>query len=254
LRAEPIQFSYVIRPAGASVREAARVRLPVTPMPLVYRPEQTGLLGVSNMSVTGRCRVVTGDEDLGDYAEAGKFKPVLFLTGGVVRAHAIERGYLPSAELLMEFPPLPGLPANPSMWRVVYADSVNAGDGDAEHAVDGSPETHWHTQWSDAKPPHPHEIVIDMGESLRLIGFTLLPRQDMTNGRIRHYGFYLSADGKSWGDPVIADEFTNSPQLQTVLFPAPAEGRFLRLVAKDEWSGRPYTTIAEIRGLVQSQP
>ena len=80
-------------------------------------------------------------------------------------------------------------------WKVVYADSEeNFAEGDlAENAIDGKPDTFWHTLWSAPHPSHPHTLVIDFGAEKDIAGVRLLPRQDSPNGRIKDYRLYLSA-------------------------------------------------------------
>ena len=104
----------------------------------------------------------------------------------------------------------------------------------------------WHTNWSSTREKHPHEIQIDLGETVTLIGFTQLPRQGQSNGRIRHYKFYAGTNADNWGDSVTQGTFANTNELQTVRFDAPIKARFIKLVALDEWSNQYYTTIAEL--------
>ena len=131
-------------------------------------------------------------------------------------------------------------------WRVIFVDSFEAGEGEMIHAIDGKPDTFWHTQWSGGAKRPPHEIQIDLGRSQKLAGFTYLPRQNQDNGRIGKYEFFISTDGKDWGKPVAAGEFRNSTRLQTVNFQTPVEGRFIRLVALSEVRDREWTTVAEL--------
>src|SRR5665213_1802914 len=82
---------------------------------------------------------------------------------------------------------------------VVKVDSEEtAGEnGAATNAVDGNPETFWHTEWQDANPEPPHEIILKMDEATAIKGFTYLPRQDESDhGLIKDYEFYVSDDGK----------------------------------------------------------
>ncbi len=77
-------------------------------------------------------------------------------------------------------------------WSVVYVTSEETGDdGHAENVFDLQPTTIWHSRWKGAKPRHPHAIVIDMGEIREIAGLRYLPRQDMPNGRIKDFRFFL---------------------------------------------------------------
>ena len=138
-----------------------------------------------------------------------------------------------------------------SKWKVVFASSEQPSHGEGkEKAIDGDPNTIWHSRWTPDKPKHPHEIHIDLGETLMLKGFTYLPRQaDHLTGAMIHYEFYVSSDGKSWGKPTAKGEFSNiknNPVDQVVTFEKAVEGRFIRLVGLDEVNGKPYTSAAEI--------
>nr|MDA3821226.1 discoidin domain-containing protein [Bacteroidales bacterium] len=88
-----------------------------------------------------------------------------------------------------------------SKWILLSVDSEDTygGGNPAVNAFDENPGTFWFTQWSGGQPPHPHEIVIDMNETLNFIGFSYLPRQDgKTNGMIEEYEFYISSDNVTW--------------------------------------------------------
>lgn len=127
---------------------------------------------------------------------------------------------------------------------------VDGEDGKAANAVDGDPETVWHTQWQDANPEHPHEIVIQITPAVRIKGLTYLPRQnDSDHGNIREYDIYVSTDGKEFGKPVRSGTFAGGKERKTVAF-VPVQAGFIKLVARSEISGRPWTSAAEI-GIVQ---
>ena len=70
------------------------------------------------------------------------------------------------------------------------ANTENAGY-EADKAVDGDTSTIWHTQWEPESAEHPHELTVDLGQSLLLGEITLIPRQDMGTGRITKGKLYL---------------------------------------------------------------
>jgi len=80
----------------------------------------------------------------------------------------------------------------------------------------------------------PVDFVIDLGESYNITGFKYLPDQGRWNpGIIFNYEFYISSDGKKWGNPVSAGEFSNilnSPVWQTKSF-EPTSGRYVKFCA-----------------------
>ncbi len=132
-----------------------------------------------------------------------------------------------------------------STWRVVRADSVQGGEGEKEHAIDGDPSTFWHTNYTSTREPMPHEIDVDLGQLLNLVGFRYLARQDSVNGRIGRYEFYVSPDGRQW-QQVKSGTFENHTRWQEVFFDQPQQGRYIRLKALDEHGGSYYTTVAEL--------
>jgi hypothetical protein len=143
-------------------------------------------------------------------------------------------------------------PAVPPVFHnglaVIRVDSAEtAGEDDkGENAVDGNPDTIWHTQWQDANPEHPHEIVIQLETPGTLKGFTYLPRQgDNDHGDIKGYEFFVSSDGQNFGEPLVKGEFDASKELKTVPF-APTACRFIKLKALSEVNNEAWTSAAEI--------
>lgn len=132
-------------------------------------------------------------------------------------------------------------------WKVVSFTSEEAGEGRAEAAIDGDPETYWHTRWSKDETKNPHELVVDFGAGKRLSGLRLLPRQDGgINGRIAKCEIFLSADGKHWGEPAFSGTLPNSPNWTRVRFSEAKEARFLKLVVLSEANGGPWASLAEL--------
>ena len=137
---------------------------------------------------------------------------------------------------------------NKIVLTVVKVDSEEtAGEnGSGTNAVDGNPNTFWHTQWQDASPEHPHEIIIELTPPSTIKGFTYLPRQDdIDNGSIKDYEFYVSDDGTDFGQPVKKGTFGTGKEMITVTFEA-KKCRFIRLKATSEINDAAWTSAAEI--------
>lgn len=78
-------------------------------------------------------------------------------------------------------------------WKVIYADSEElvGESGGADNVIDNQPVTMWHTQWEGGStPPHPHQVVIDLGKVQDVSAILYLPRADSKNGRIKEYRVY----------------------------------------------------------------
>ena len=161
---------------------------------------------------------------------------------GTVEAVAEVAGFIRSAVTLHEFPF--ALPRD--TWKIVSVDSEQAGEGEAAHAIDGKPDTYWHTRWQGTAPRPPHELVIDLGVKAELTGVTLLPRQDNVNGRIKDCEIYTSLDGKAWGAAAAKASLKGGSGLERILFGAPRAVKFIRLLVLSEATGNPWTALAEL--------
>jgi hypothetical protein len=140
--------------------------------------------------------------------------------------------------------------------KVVKADSeeTNGQDGRAENAVDGNPNTYWHTEWNGKSPGLPHEITIELIPPCVISGFAYLPRQDASDhGVIKDYEFYLSDDGKKFNQPVKKGKFQPGKEEKIETF-QPKKCRFIKLKAISEINGLSWTSAAEIRVLQPGEP
>jgi len=130
------------------------------------------------------------------------------------------------------------------MWEVIKPDPKK--DFRAGAMIDSNERTIWR---SDREGSLPLNVVVDLGENLELSGFTYLPTQQRyIYGTISHYKFYVSPDGKQWGEAVSEGEFSNirnSPILQSLSFD-PIEARYIRFVAEREINDLGFVSIAEL--------
>jgi len=133
---------------------------------------------------------------------------------------------------------------------LVRADSEEAGRGDlrAFRAMDGDPKTIWHTNWGIRRVPHPHELVVDLGASYEITGFTYLPAHRC----IKEYEVYLSDSPKesvplAKGTPVAKGAFANARGGNVIKFDAPVKGRYFRLRSLSAMSGKYMAAAAELR-------
>lgn len=94
-----------------------------------------------------------------------------------------------------------GVPIPRSGWSV-SADSqeLQGENGAATNAIDGNTESIWHTQWYAAKPPMPHQLVVNLGAARAVGGFKYLPRPSSSgvNGTVVGWRLYTSNDGVNW--------------------------------------------------------
>jgi len=141
--------------------------------------------------------------------------------GGVVKAKAfLDKGKTASETVTATFD------MAPAKWKVI---SPEEGDGPAK-AIDGNTASVYVAGGKESSAKYPHELQVDLGETLSLKGFTYTPAG---SGIIYGYEFYTSADGKNWGSPVASGQFANiknNPVQQTVAFKK-TTARYIRFVA-----------------------
>ncbi len=128
----------------------------------------------------------------------------------------------------------------------VRVDS-QAGGYEGNKAMDGNPQSMWHTEFGSGHLTHPHEIVVDLGKSYEISGIVHRARPGATNGAIKNYECYISQSATKFGKPVAKGTFKKTDAEQEVKFPKKVRGRYVRLRALSEWTGKPWTSIAELR-------
>jgi len=139
--------------------------------------------------------------------------------------------------------------------KFVKADSeeTQGQNGRGTNAVDGDPNSYWHTQWQNKSPGLPHEIILELIPPSTIQAFSYLPRQDESDhGTIKDFEFYVSDDGKHFGGPVKKGTFDADKKEKIETF-ATVHCRFIKLRALSELTGQPWTSAAEIRVIRSDQ-
>ncbi len=141
-------------------------------------------------------------------------------------------------------------------WKILSASSEEPEVGFAHFAIDGNPDTHWHTSYTNGLPDFPHSLAVDMGAPLTFTGFIYTPRMDSDKGLIHRYAFSISDDGKTWKE-VAKGQFTyhyirKDPSVQRIDFRAPVTARYFKFDALTPVRGRDQSaTMAELNILAQ---
>jgi PKD repeat protein len=226
-----------------------------------YLPRQSGTNGIianyevyiSNSTTNWGTAVATGT-----FANNATEKIVSFTAkdGRYLRFKALSSGngnaFASAAEINVTGCITPACPSaqdiSPTAWRLVSANSEQAGNP-ATNAFDGNSGTFWHTQYSPAATPYPHEIQIDMNASYAISKIKYLPRQDgSTNGRVSNYEIYISGSTSNWGTAVATGSMVNDATEKTISF-TETTGRYIRFRALSEVNGNPWASAAEIKAV-----
>ncbi|MFK7768048.1 MAG: sulfatase-like hydrolase/transferase [Mariniblastus sp.] len=132
---------------------------------------------------------------------------------------------------------------------LVRFSSENRGnDRQAIYAIDGKPNTIWHSQFSDGKrAEHPHELVIDLGREREVSGFRYLARQDAAwNGAFGETEFSISNSASEFPEPQLKTEFKKVKTAQSADCDKPVTGRYIRIRINSAANGGVWASAADI--------
>ncbi|MCL3781427.1 T9SS type A sorting domain-containing protein [Prolixibacteraceae bacterium JC049] len=118
-----------------------------------------------------------------------------------------------------------------SNYSIKSVSSDNS-DHPAKHAIDGKADTFWSIYNPDGYSL-PGVLVIDLGKSYPVTGFSYLPNADDTKNKTKEFEFYVSDKADEWGDPEAYSDFDWSSkedvELKRVNIGA-VSGRFVKVV------------------------
>ncbi|MEN0020423.1 MAG: discoidin domain-containing protein [Planctomycetota bacterium] len=113
------------------------------------------------------------------------------------------------------------------------------------NAIDGDPNTFWHTRFSGGRVALPHNFTVELAKPQPIVGISYLPRQDNSNNaKIIEYEVHTSNDGTNW-QRQAAGSFATDRNRQIVDFASPVQARFVRLVSLRSVGGA-ISSIAEL--------
>jgi len=262
LAPQAMSLNYIICPVQSGdsdqLRRQGRLSLPVPEAPELspFIVESTDAAGKKvksrriQIAAPAGTKVLYWFDSLANHSQAKQYQqPIPYDQAGQIFVQAISAAGIPGVPVSTSFDKFfDYVKADNRDWKV-SATSVEQSEGQVRNAVDGNPATYWHTNWSGSRERHPHELNIDFGKSLNVVGIRYLPRQDMTNGRIGRYNIKVSTDGQNWSE-VNQGSFENTDQWQRKMFEITQSARFLKLTALSEVSREYYTSLAELEVLV----
>ncbi len=258
IEVEPVQMRYVLCPVttGNRSKMAKQARqkfsIPEAPEIEAYRllkqagpkPDYSRMIRIKYADTQ---RILYWFDGIENRSQAKVYEePLVFDRAGAVYAQAVSAEGLWGLPVLLQLDPFYNwVEVDKREWKIIYADSIQPGEGDAEKAIDGKDSTYWHTNWTTTKDPMPHEIRVDLGTVHTLTGINYLGRQNSENGRIKDYECYLGLEAGQW-QLACKGQLENSANWQNILFSAPQKAKFIKLVAQNEHGGNYYATLAEL--------
>ncbi|MFD0616154.1 discoidin domain-containing protein [Paenibacillus sp. GCM10027629] len=102
------------------------------------------------------------------------------------------------------------------MTATATSQETSSENHGASMAIDGNPQTIWHTKW-DKSDVLPQSITLNLGGTYKVNKITYLPRQSGDNGKITSYNVYTSTDGATF-TKVASGNFANDSAEKAVSF------------------------------------
>lgn len=240
IKASNHSMGFIIRPVQKSYDMSERAKVSAAgDMPLGVARDRAGKVTISTEKKDAViCYTLNGSKKVQTYSE-----PVNMREGGTITVWEKSNDKLKTT---MTFEKIETVPV-----EVMYASSVESGEGDPGHLVDNDPNTIWHTMYSVTVAKYPHWVDLDCGEVKTLKGFTYLPRQNGPNGNIKDYQIQVSNDGKTWGDVLVKGSFENNAKEKRVMFSKPVKARYVRFTALSSQDGQDFASGAEMGVLAE---
>jgi hypothetical protein len=136
----------------------------------------------------------------------------------------------------------------PKNIKVLKASSENkSNDKLASYAIDGKPNTIWHTQFSNGLKSHPHEIILDLGKPMLIEGFRYLARQEGGwNGAFADTEFTVSNSPEVFPSNPLKINFKKTNLVQSADLKTPISGRYVKIKIISEVNNGPWASAAEL--------
>ena len=133
------------------------------------------------------------------------------------------------------------------MKLVKFSSENQSNNRKAIFAIDGRPDTVWHSSWSDGPAKHPHELIIDLGAIYSISGFRYLARQDGGwNGSFAETEFYVSNSPEEFPSCAAKATFAKDRKAQSATCGKPVRGRYVKVRVLSEVNGEAWASAADI--------
>ncbi|WP_186755891.1 discoidin domain-containing protein [Echinicola salinicaeni] len=133
-------------------------------------------------------------------------------------------------------------------WSVIDFSSQEddfEDSGWAYHMIDNDIYTVWHSGWYGSQPTPPHHITVDMADSFKINGVSIVQNQKATNAMLMNFTVYVSEDNSTWTN---AGDFLASANKgrQQFIFDESVIARYIKIVAHDSYGSPVGVRIAEL--------
>ena len=237
---DPASFSYVLRLVPAGVQDLSCLGRTAPPQnrirPVLGQRDANGRVSLNCPTANAKIEYSLDEAAWQVYAA-----PIELKKAGVMDVRAAAEGMLPY-QGVVTFGPY----NSRVKWKVISASSFQRNEGEPANALDGSPDTFWHSRWQPNPAKPPHHLVIDFSEPLHVAAVAYTVRRGNPNGHVKDYEIYFSNDGKRWGQAAAKGSFPSGEIETTVRLPQPVTARYMKFVALSEQASQPFASVAEL--------
>lgn len=231
-RAGAYDFSFIMRPVRGTDPAALTKVSPAGDKPIGLSRSRTGKVTLATSRKDAVIRYSIDGGKAQTYAA-----PFDLSRGGKVKAWYKDNDKLTAESTFAKIESVP--------LEVVFVSSEEPGGGVAANLLDGDLSTIWHSAYGVTVTKYPHWIDFDAAETKTMKGIVYTPRQEGSNGDVKDYAVYVSADGKTWGEPVAKGAFEAGKSAKRVTFAKPVRGRYVRFEALSAQNGQDFASGAE---------
>lgn len=131
-------------------------------------------------------------------------------------------------------------------WAITEFSSqeIQNENGAAANAIDGNPNTYWHSRWSTNATSYPHSLTIDTKTVDSRNGFTITHRKGLQRA-FKDFEIWVKGDA---GDFVKLGNFTtaNKEGKQNFSFNTIHNFRYIKIVALNAFDGLQFASLGEL--------
>ncbi|MBS5145045.1 MAG: discoidin domain-containing protein [Butyricicoccus pullicaecorum] len=136
----------------------------------------------------------------------------------------------------------------PRSEMTATAGSVQPNDGEANLAIDGDPETMWHTKWGESCTDENAWLELKLDQPTEINALRYLPRKQGVNGIIKGYKIQVKENETDPWTDVAAGTWSTSPDWKIATFDA-VTAQYVRLIGLETLSDSEtkFVSAAEVR-------
>lgn len=131
-------------------------------------------------------------------------------------------------------------------WAITEFSSqeITNEEGAAINAIDGNPNTYWHSRWSSNATNYPHSLTIDTKKVSVWAGVTISHRKGLQRA-FKDFEIWTKGDK---GNFVKVGIFTtaNKEGKQNFAFSSPQTFRYIKIVALNAFDGLQFASLGEL--------